>query len=574
MKEEHIDKLEKMRHSCAHLLAAAVVKLWPKTKLGIGPAIEDGFYYDFDFKTSISEDDLQKIEKEMKNIQKTWKGFGRIEKTISEAKKLEKNQPYKLDLINEFGKSASKVSFYKSGDFVDLCKGGHVETAKEIGPFKLLSVAGAYWRGSEKNPMLTRIYGVCFASQKELEEYLAKIEEAKKRDHKRLGQELSLFSFLPQSPGMPYWYPKGFTLLLLIRGLIRKLNRKHGYLEISTPLLAKKEVWETSGHWSLFRENMFTFDMDGQTYALKPMNCPQTLLFYKTKQFSYRDLPMKLSDLDTLHRYEESGTLNGLFRVRELSQDDAHVICEAEQAESIIEEVVIMAKILYEIFDLTPNLYISTRPDKALGSISEWKKAESILEKVLRKMGINFGVKSKEGSFYGPKIDFHVKDSLGRDWQLATTQLDIQMPKLFKATYIDKNGKETTPIMVHRAILGSLERFIGILIEHYGGAFPTWLSPTQVIVLPITDRNLNYGQKVVDILITKGARAELDSRSETLQSKIRNAQLQKIPYMLVVGDKEQVQNKVSIRHRERGDEGSKKIDAFIQDLEEETHLPL
>ena len=574
MKEEHIDKLEKMRHSCAHLLAAAVVKLWPQTKLGIGPAIEDGFYYDFDFKTSISEDDLQKIEKEMKNIQKTWKGFGRIEKTISEAKKLEKNQPYKLDLINEFGKSASKVSFYKSGDFVDLCKGGHVETAKEIGPFKLLSVAGAYWRGSEKNPMLTRIYGVCFASQKELEEYLAKIEEAKKRDHKRLGQELSLFSFLPQSPGMPYWYPKGFTLLSLIRELIRKLNRKYGYLEISTPLLAKKEVWETSGHWSLFRENMFTFDMDGQTYVLKPMNCPQTLLFYKTKQFSYRDLPLKLSDLDTLHRYEESGTLNGLFRVRELSQDDAHVICEAEQAESIIEEVVIMAKILYEIFDLTPNLYISTRPDKALGSISEWKKAESILEKVLIKMGINFEVKSKEGSFYGPKIDFHVKDSLGRDWQLATTQLDIQMPKLFKATYTDKNGKETTPIMVHRAILGSLERFIGILIEHYGGAFPTWLSPTQVIVLPITDRNLNYGQKVVDILITKGARAELDSRSETLQSKIRNAQLQKIPYMLVVGDKEQVQNKVSIRHRERGDEGSKKIDAFIQDLEEETHLPL
>ena len=383
-----------------------------------------------------------------------------------------------------------------------------------------------------------------------------------------------MFSFLPQSPGMPYWYPKGFTLLSLIRELIRKLNRKHGYLEVSTPLLAKKEVWETSGHWRLFRENMFAFGVDKQTYALKPMNCPQTLLLYKTKQFSYRDLPLKLSDLDTLHRYEESGTLNGLFRVRELSQDDGHVICEPEQTENIIEEVVIMAKILYEIFDLTPSLYISTRPDKALGSISEWKKAESILEKVLTKMSINFGVKSKEGSFYGPKIDFHVKDSLGRDWQLATTQLDIQMPKLFKATYIDKNGKETTPIMVHRAILGSLERFIGILIEHYGGAFPAWLSPTQVIVLPITDRNLNYGRKVVDILSTKGVRAEVDSRSETLQSKIRNAQLQKIPYMLVVGDKEQVQNKVSSRHRERGDEGSRKIDVFIKALEEEIHLPL
>src|SRR3990172_4204491 len=367
MKKENIEEIEKMRHSCAHLLAAAVMKLWPETKLGIGPAIEDGFYYDFGFKTPISEDDLPKIEKEMKNIQKTWKNFEKVEKTIGEAKKLEKNQTYKLDLISEFAKSANKVSFYKSGDFVDLCKGGHAETAKEIGPFKLLSVAGAYWRGSEKNPMLTRIYGVCFDSQKELEEYLLKLEVAKKRDHKKIGQELSLFSFLPQSPGMPYWYPKGFTLLSLIRKLIRKLNRKHGYLEIATPLLGKREVWETSGHWNLFRENMYTFDMDGQTYVLKPMNCPQTLLFYKTKQFSYRDLPMKLSDLDTLHRYEESGTLNGLFRVRELSQDDAHVLCENEQIGGAVSELVIMAKILYEIFDLTPNLYISTRPDKALG---------------------------------------------------------------------------------------------------------------------------------------------------------------------------------------------------------------
>lgn len=574
MESSKDEDLEKMRHSCAHLLAAAVQKIWPDTKLGIGPAIENGFYYDFEFKKAISEEDLPKIEKEMKNILKTWTEFKRLEKTIIEAKKLEKNQPYKLDLIKEFSRSSKKVSFYKSGDFVDMCKGGHVKNAKEIGPFKLLSIAGAYWRGSEKNPMLTRIYGTCFRDQKELDSYLNHLEGVRKNDHKKIGQELSLFVFLPESPGMPYWYPNGFILLNQIKKLVRNLNKKYNYLEIATPLLAKKKVWETSGHWRLFRENMFVFDIDNQTYCLKPMNCPQTLLLFKTKQFSYRDLPIKLADLDTLHRYEESGTLNGLFRVRGFSQDDAHVICDNDQSEEIIVEIITMAKKLYKIFDLEPKFYLATKPDKSLGPAKSWLKAEDILKRVLEGMGLEYNIKPKEGSFYGPKIDLHVEDSLGRDWQLATVQLDFQMPKLFKATYVDNKGRFVNPVMTHRAILGSLERFIGILIEHYSGAFPTWLAPVQVRVLPITDRNLDYAQKVAKFLDTNEIRSELDNRSETLQSKIRDAQLQKIPYMLVVGDKEQVQNKVSIRHREHGDKGSKDLAEFVKDLQPETQIPI
>jgi threonyl-tRNA synthetase len=563
------DQLEQMRHSCAHLLAAAVVKLWPNTKLGIGPAITDGFYYDFQFKKPISEEDLPKIEFEMREVLGTWQDFEREEKSINEAKKIERNQPFKLDLIREFAKTSKKVSFYKSGDFLDLCKGGHVKKAKEIGPFKLLSIAGAYWRGSEKNPMLTRIYGICFENQKKLDEYLENREKSKQNDHKKIGQELELFTFLPQAPGMPFWYPKGLVIVNKLKEFIRGMHTNNGYAEISTPLLAKKEVWDTSGHWKLFKEDMFVFAIEKQSYSLKPMNCPETLILYKTRRYSYKDLPLKWSCLDVLHRNENSGTLNGLFRVRELTQDDGHIICSPEQAEQNIREVLEMSRKVFKVFGLIPHFYLSTKPEKALGNTKLWDEAQKKLESALKKEKVSFEIKPKEGSFYGPKIDLHIEDSLGRDWQLSTLQLDVQMPKSFGATYVDKDGKEKTPVMIHKALFGSIERFIGILVEHFGGAFPTWLAPVQVKILPIADRHASYAKKVYDEFQAASIRVELDDRNETLQSKIRDAQVQKIPYMLIVGDKERVQKKVALRSREKGDEGVVEIKEVVEKVKKE-----
>lgn len=548
--------LTTMRHSAAHLLAASVLDIWPNTKLAIGPAIENGFYYDFEFKKPISDSDLPKIEKKMTEILRSWSEFEGKEISVNEAKNIFKNNHFKLELIDEFSKDGKTITTFRSGNFTDLCKGGHVQNpSKEIGPFKLTSIAGAYWKGTEKNPMLTRIYGTVWPTKKELEDYLLQVEEAKKRDHKRLGQELKLFTFLPAAPGMAFWYPNGLSLINSLKEFIRKINDEFGYQEISTPLLAKKEVWETSGHWELFRGDMFAFDIDKQTYALKPMNCPETLLLYKTSRYSYRDLPLKLSDMDPLHRNEPSGTLNGLFRVRELSQDDAHVICTEEQISTVVGEMIDMANKVYKTFGFTPTFYLATKPDKALGDPAIWEKAEKDLEMILKEKKINYGVKEKDGAFYGPKIDLHIDDSLGRNWQLATIQLDFQMPKRFSATFTSSSGKEKTPIMIHRALLGSLERFLGILIEHYGGAFPAWLSPIQAVVIPITNRNDEYAQKLRSRLLDQNLRVQIDTRNETLQSRIRDAQLQKIPFMIVVGDKEQVQQKVSLRSREKGDEG-------------------
>jgi threonyl-tRNA synthetase len=564
--------LSKMRHSAAHLLAAVVKLLYLGTSLGIGPVIEDGFYYDFDSPHKFSSDDFLKIEKEIERLKNEQIPFERTEQKIEEAGRFVRKtkEPYKMELISDLRKEgAKKVSFYRTGDFVDLCTGPHVKHSGQIGQVKLLSVAGAYWKGDEKNKMLQRIYGTAWSTESQLHDYLKRREDASKRDHKKLGAELGLFTFLPVSPGMPFWYPKGLTILETLKTYIRAVNKKYGYREISTPQLAKKEVWETSGHWQLFKEDMFTFDLGNQTYALKPMNCPQTLLLYNTNQRSYRDLPLKLSTLDLVHRNEDSGTLNGLFRVRELSQDDAHVFCSEDQIADSVGELIDMAYEIYDTFGFNPKFYLATKPQKALGETKLWNKAESILERVLQEKKVTFDFKKGEGSFYGPKIDLHIEDALKRDWQLATLQLDFQMAKRFSSSYTDSNGKKRTPIMIHRAILGSFERFLGILIEHYAGSFPVWLSPTQATLIPIAQRHVNYANELSRELSKNGIRVEVDDRSETMQARIRDAQVQKIPYMLIVGDKEQVQKKISVRSLKKGDEGSARANQFIERIRKE-----
>ena len=580
-----------LRHSAAHLLAAAVEKLWPKTNFGIGPVTRDWFYYDFDLSIKLTEKELGKIETKMDELKQKNLEFKRVEIPINEAVKLEskRRQIYKselLDQIKETGdtkvdqgtkierlskpkKRVTSVSYYQTGDFLDLCTGPHVKTTRDIGHFKLLNTAGAYWRGSEKNKMLTRIYGVVWETKDELNDYLNRLEESKKRDHKRIGAQLGLFTFLPQAPGMPFWHPKGLSIIKELKEFVRVVNAKYGFQEISTPLLAKREVWETSGHWKLFREDMFTFNIDKQIYALKPMNCPGTLLLYNTKHHSYKELPLRYADLDTLHRYEESGTLNGLLRVREFSQDDAHIFITPDQIKDTIGETIEMAKEVFARFNFKPTFYLATKPDKAIGDASTWQKAEAYLEDTLVAKKVDYYLKPKDGAFYGPKIDLHIDDSLGRNWQLATIQLDFSMPKSFKATYTDEKGKKRTPVMIHRAILGSFERFVAILIEHYGGALPIWLSPVQTTVIPITERSTDYALMVSRTLSKNSIRSEIDTRAETMQAKIRDAQIQKVPYMIIIGDKERVQKRVSIRSLKSGNEGTLSLDEFIVRLNKE-----
>ena len=566
------NNLDTIRHSAAHLLAAAVKNLYPKTSLGIGPVIENGFYYDFDSTHTFSEDDFLKLEKTVNRTIKEKVPFQRIEKNISDALTIinQQKEPYKKELILDLKrKGEKKVSFYKTGGFIDLCTGPHVKNTGEIGVVKLLSVAGAYWKGNENNKMLQRIYGTAWNTKNELEVYLKNLEEIKKRDHKKIGTELELFTFLPVAPGMPFWYPKGFTLIEQLKKFVRDINKKYNYREISTPLLAKKEVWETSGHWKLFKKNMFVFKQENQTYSLKPMNCPQTLLLFNTKKHSYKELPLKLSDLDIIHRFEESGTLNGLFRVRELSQDDAHVLCTPEQIEEVVEELFDIVNYTYAIFGFKPSFFLASKPDKALGDAKNWALAEAKLKDILERKKIEYKLKEGEGSFYGPKVDLHIDDALGRNWQLATIQLDYQMPKRFNSKYTDKNGREQQIVMVHRAILGAFERFLGILIEHYNGAFPTWLSPVQVVIIPIADRHVEYAEKIEKYFTQKNIRVEVNSRSETMQARLRDAELQKVPYMIILGDKEKVRNKLSVRSRKKGDEGVKSMEAFVQQLDKE-----
>ncbi len=565
------EQLDHLRHSCAHLLAAAVLELYPGTKHTIGPAIENGFYFDFEFSTPITEEDLPKIEAKMAEILPSWTEFKREEVTAEQAKDKYVGNPYKLELINEFAGQGQTLTLYHSGKYFDLCRGGHTEKPnQEIKAFKLLSLAGAYWRGSERNKMLTRIYGTAFPTQQELDEYLVMLEEAKKRDHKKLGPALELYFFHETSPGMPYWLPKGVVLYNELINFWRKEHAKGGYQEIVSPMINKKELYETSGHWEHYHEDMFIAETpEKEVYGLKPMNCPNAMIVFGSKSRSYRDLPLRLSDTDTLHRYERSGTLNGLLRAREFKQDDAHIFVTEDQIKEEYTRVFEIVERFYSIFDLKYSFRLGTRPEKYIGDLDNWNKAEASLKEILEESGKPYFIEEGDGAFYGPKIDILMKDALGRSWQMGTIQLDFQQPKRFDLKYVDDKGQQVMPIVIHRVIYGSLERFIGILVEHFAGAFPTWLAPVQVMIVPITDDQNDYAQKVLEQLIDSNIRAEIDSRSEKMQAKIRDATMQKVPYMVVIGKREVEEGTVAVRTRSGEDKGAQKVDEFIKALTEE-----
>jgi threonyl-tRNA synthetase len=560
-----------LRHSVAHLLAAAVVELWPNTKRTIGPAIENGFYYDFEFEKPISDKDLPAIEQKMREILPSWDKFTRSELSEQEALKQFANNPFKQELIREFSQGGKKVSFYASGKYSDLCRGGHVSSMKMIpaDSFKLTHLAGAYWRGSEKNPQLTRIYGVAFSSKKELDDYLAKLEEAEKRDHRKIGKELGLFMFHETAPGIPYWLPNGVVMLNELVNFWRQEHESRGYKEIASPLVNKKELWEISGHWEHYKDSMFIADMgENDVYGIKPMNCPNAMIVFGSQTRSYRELPLRLSDTDMLHRYELSGTLGGLLRVRSFRQDDSHNFVMPEQIEEEYARIFEITKLFYEVFGLEYHYRIGTRPKGFLGHVEDWDRAEAALKNILeQKVGKgNYLIAEGDGAFYGPKIDILMRDALGREWQTGTIQLDFQLPKRFNLKYIDKDNNEKTPVVVHRVIYGSLERFIGILIEHYAGAFPTWIAPIQAVVLPIAEGQNDYALEVQQKLKAAGIRTEIDLRNERLEPKVRDWQMKKPPYVLVVGKKEQETNTLSIRRRDNSVTQGVPVQKFLGDV--------
>ena len=560
-------------HTTAHVMAQAVKRLFPDAKLTIGPAIEHGFYYDFDVEKPFSEDDLVKIEDEMRKIIKENLKLERFELPRDEAIKLmkENNEDYKVEIIEELPEG-EVISFYKQGDFTDLCRGPHLPSTGCIKAIKLLSSSGAYWRGDEKNKMLQRIYGISFPKQSELDEYLNMIEEAKKRDHRKLGKELDLFFFDETAPGMAYWLPKGFKMMNILIDFWRKEHEKRGYMEFSGPQLNSSELWKTSGHWDHYKEDMFVLtDSDGKEQALKPMNCPNAIKIYASKLRSYKDLPLRFNDIDVIHRNEKSGQLNGLFRVRMFRQDDAHNFITEEQIGSEIKDIIEIAKYLYGIFGLDFELTLSTRPDDYMGDIELWNKAEDNLRNVLDDLcgKDNYKINEGDGAFYGPKIDIKMKDCLGREWQMGTVQVDFQLPLRFNLSYIDSDGNKKTPILIHRALFGSFERFIGIITEHFAGAFPVWLSPVQVKVMPISDSQIPYAKEVLKALENEGIRVELDDRQEKIGYKIREAQLQKLPYMLILGEKEVEAKAVGVRVRKEGDHGKMSLDDFINRVKED-----
>ena len=557
-----------LRHSASHVLAQAVKELYPEVKLGIGPAIEDGFYYDFDRPEGFTPEDLEKIEAAMQKIIAKNLPFERQEVTRQEAESLFAHEPYKLELIRDLEDDV--ISIYRQGDFVDLCRGPHIASTGRIKAFKLLSVAGAYWRGSEKNPMLQRIYGTAWNTKKELEEYLNRLEEARRRDHRKLGKELDLFSFQEEGPGFPFWHPNGTIIYNAIVDYWRKVHIDGGYQEIKTPMILNESLWHRSGHWDTYRENMYFVEIDEQVCSVKPMNCPGGILIYKDSLRSYRDLPMRYCELGHVHRHEKSGVLHGLFRVRAFTQDDAHIYCRQEQIQEEVCGVINLIKSIYSRFGFNEyRIELSTRPSKFIGTDEMWETAETSLTEALKASGITYAVNPGDGAFYGPKIDFHIKDSMGRSWQLGTVQLDFSMPERFEMEYIGEDGKPHRPVMIHRAVLGSLERFIGILIEEYAGAFPLWLAPVQTVVLPIADRHAEYAGKVAGTLRSQGLRVKVDSRNEKTGFKIREAQVQKIPYMLIVGDREASEDKVSVRQRERGDLGAMPLSDFATQVKNE-----
>ena len=555
---------EAFRHTTAHVLAQAVKRLYPDTKCAIGPAIENGFYYDFEFSFSFMPEHLQAVEEEMKKIVKESLPLQRLEVSRAEALEQMENlkETYKIELINELPEDAV-ITMYSQGEYVDLCAGPHVSNTCLIKAFKLTSVAGAYWRGNEKNKMLTRIYGTSFPKQSELNDYLKQVEEAKLRDHRKLGKELGLFALLDEGPGFPFFLPKGMVLKNLLIDYWRKLHTREGYVEISSPMILNRELWETSGHWDHYRENMYTTVIDETDYAIKPMNCPGGMLVYKMQSHSYRELPIRMGELGLVHRHEKSGQLHGLMRVRCFTQDDAHIFMTREQITDEIKGVVRLIDEVYSKFGFKYHVELSTRPENSMRSDVDWEVATQGLQSALDELKMEYVVNEGDGAFYGPKIDFHLEDSIGRTWQCGTIQLDFQLPQRFEAEYVGADGVKHRPIMIHRVIFGSIERFIGILIEHYAGKFPVWLAPVQAKILLVSDVYSDYAKEVLEELRKAGIRAELDDRNEKLGYKIREAQMDKIPYMLIIGQKEKDVNQVSVRSRDAGDLGSIDINDFI-----------
>ncbi len=564
------DALHMMRHTASHVLAQAVQHLYPDAKFAIGPAISTGFYYDIDCKTVFTPEDLKKIEAEMKKIIKAALPLERFVMPRDEALAYfrEKNEPYKIELIEDLPEDA-EISFYRQGDFTDLCAGPHLPDTGRVKAFSLTSVAGAYWRGDSSRPMLQRIYGAAFLTKEELQAYITRMEEAKKRDHRKLGRELSLFMLTDEGPGFPFFLPKGMVLRNTLIDYWREVHKRYGYVEISTPMILNRSLWERSGHWEHYKNNMYTTVIDEENYGIKPMNCPGGMIVYASEPHSYRDLPLRCGELGLVHRHELSGTLHGLFRVRCFTQDDAHIFMTRDQMKDEIKNVVRLFDEVYSTFGLKYEIELSTMPEDHIGTVEEWEENQNILKDAITDMGKNFIVNEGDGAFYGPKLDFHIEDCIGRTWQCGTIQLDSQLPERFELEYIGSDGAPHRPVMIHRVVFGSIERFIGVITEHFAGAFPTWLAPVQVKVLPITDRTRDYAADVLEKLNAAGLRAELDDRSEKIGYKIREAQLQKIPYMLVVGDKESEDGTVAVRDRRDGSNETMSLEAFIAKISEE-----
>lgn len=566
-KFEDAEGKEAFRHTAAHIFAQAIKRLWPETKLAIGPAIENGFYYDIDLDHRLVPEDLEKIEAEMKKIVKEDLAIEGFEVSREEALKMmeEKNEDYKVEMINDLPED-EKISMYRQGEFVDLCRGPHLQSTKKVKAFKLQNIAGAYWRGDEKNKMLQRVYGTAFEKKKDLDAHLKMLEEAKKRDHRKLGKELGLFMIPEEGPGFPLFLPRGVELKAALMKYWEEIHRESRYVEIETPIILNKKLWETSGHWYHYKENMYTVKIDEEDYAIKPMNCPGSMIFYKSQLHSYRDFPMRVAERGRVHRHELSGALHGLMRVRAFTQDDAHIFMLPEQIREEIKGVIELIDKVYTKFGFSYHVELSTRPEDSMGTDEEWAVAEDGLRGALEELGMDYVINEGDGAFYGPKIDFHLKDCLGRTWQCGTIQLDMQLPQRFDATYVGKDGEKHRPVMIHRVCLGSIERFIGILIENYAGKFPVWLAPCQVKVISVSDKYNEHANKIMDQLFKKGIRVELDDRTEKVGFKIREAQLEKIPYMLVIGEKELESGEISVRSRDEGELGSMSVDAFIEKI--------
>src|SRR4030043_500826 len=556
-----------LNHSSSHIMAAAIKEIFPDVKFAIGPSIKEGFYHDFETEKNVSMEDLPLIEEEMKKIIKADYRFEKKEISKKEARKLFKGNPYKIELIEDI--EGESVSIYSSGDFIDLCSGPHIPSTGKVGSFKLLSVAGAYWRGNEKNKMLVRIYGTSFFKKEELKEYLDRLEKAKRSDHRKIGKDLDLFSFHDEAPGFPFFHPKGMSMIRIILDYWRKEHKKEGYQEINTPIILNNQLWKTSGHWDNYRENMYFVKIDEDDYAVKPMNCPGTIIVYKTNQHSYKELPIRIAELGRVHRHEKSGVLHGLFRVRSFTQDDAHIFCTEEQAEEEVSKIIGLIDQVYKVFGFDKyHLELSTKPEKRIGTDAMWEKAENILKKAIDRRGFEYMINKGEGAFYGPKIDFHILDCLGRTWQCGTIQLDFAMPEKFDIEYMGEDNVRHRPVMIHRTVLGSIERFLGILVEHYSGNMPPWLAPQQIIVLPISEKFYDYGTEVYDNLEKEGFRVGIDNRVESLNKKIRKAEIKKIPYMIIVGKNEQDTGRITIRQKTGGEMKEIKLSDFTGELKD------